>query len=180
MRAIYSYKNASSGVQYGKAKTYGSGANRYPNLYAKENGSGINTTTVKTNGIGISENGYDTPTTETSSIANNGLTITQTYYNFNSMPKEYFYNSEIYDMIFNVERYYWLGSRCNNCHLIPDFGIFNIGNLYIGGRNMISGDGTIGYSDRYIRPQVCLNTNLQLIECKGENSSTNMHTINKK
>lgn len=37
----------------------------YPSLYARENGSGINTTTVKTDGINATDKYYEAPTTET-------------------------------------------------------------------------------------------------------------------
>ena len=79
------HKN-NGGIQYGNQKTYGSGNNEYPNLYAKENGSGINTETVKTDGIDANADWYSSPTTEDSSTANEGLTVTQTYYYFSNTP----------------------------------------------------------------------------------------------
>ena len=50
---IHEY-SSSAGVAYGKTKTYTSNKN-YPNLYAYENGSGINGTEVKKDGIGQSD-----------------------------------------------------------------------------------------------------------------------------
>ena len=48
----------SGGVQYGKTKTFTDANYRYyPNLYAQENGSGIDKTTGRTDGIGASEKG---------------------------------------------------------------------------------------------------------------------------
>ena len=82
------HKN-NGGIQYGNQKTYGSGNNEYPNLYAQENGSGINTETVKTDGIDANADWYSSPTTEDSSTANEGLTVTQTYYYFSNTPSNY-------------------------------------------------------------------------------------------
>ena len=50
-------------------------ANYYPNLYAQENGSGINTTAVKTDGISKSDSYYNSPTEGAYSQALNGLTV---------------------------------------------------------------------------------------------------------
>lgn len=44
-RNAYTYSN--SGIQYGRTKTYTGSSSYYPNLYAQENGSGINTEAVK-------------------------------------------------------------------------------------------------------------------------------------
>lgn len=76
------YKDNSSGTQYGSTKTY-NGQNKYPNLQALENGSGIDTEKVKDNGIGVSEEYYKEPTEEKSEITSSELTVTQTYYRMN-------------------------------------------------------------------------------------------------
>ena len=106
------YKNNSSGTQYGSIKTY-NGQNKYPNLYALENGSGIDTEKVKDNGIGVSEEYYKEPTEEKSEITSSELTVTQTYYRMN-FQRDYLKKPEVYDMIF--EGCYWLASRYVDCN----------------------------------------------------------------
>ena len=99
----YVYSPSSSNVVYGDTKTYTLSSYRYyPNLYAQENGSGINTTTTKTDGIGQSDSYYTSPTTETYSQASTeGLTVTQTFYN-RSMSSSYYKNSTFYSLIHGV------------------------------------------------------------------------------
>ena len=100
-------------ISYREIKTYT--FNRYyPNIYTKENGSGIDSTNVKTDGIGQSDSYYTSPTTETYSQAGaNGLTVTQTYYNL-SMKSSYYHNNTFYNLIHNLENSYWLASRFVN------------------------------------------------------------------
>ena len=93
----------------------------YPNLYAEENGSGINTTETKTNGIEVSESGnsnFTMPSTETPAYkqATNGLTVTQTYYTIYDGIANYF-DSNFYKLIFpeRYEAYYWIASRYALC-----------------------------------------------------------------
>ena len=104
-------KDAHSGI-YGQTKTYTSSSYRYyPNLYAQENGSGINTTTTKTDGIGQSDSYYTSPTTETYSRASTeGLTVTTTYYSM-SMNNSYYKNSTFHNLIHGVSGFQWLASR---------------------------------------------------------------------
>lgn len=113
------YSNSDSEIQYGKTKTYTGINSYYPNLYAQENGSGINTTNVKKNGIGRSENYYTTPTTKTyspeSTTDTSKLTVTQNYYSFYDTPESYFNDSNFHLMIFGTNSFYWLASRYANC-----------------------------------------------------------------
>ena len=149
---------------------------KYPNIYAKENGSGINTESVKTDGIGISEDGYTSPTKETSSKADN-LTVTQSYY-YLSSPSSYFDNSEAYDVIFGT---YWLASRCVNCDLsYALFGLMSVGNSYLNGNNVYVSRGATYRYDYCVRPVVSLGPDMEITACEGENSSSNMHQISKK
>ena len=171
------YANA---VQYGKTKTYGSGYNQYPNLYAQENGSGINTEKVKTDGIDVNADGYSSPTTEDSSTANEGLTVTQTYYYFSNTPSSYFDDQEFHDMVFNTGSYYWLASRYANCNSTnANFGLRNVNNSNLGGGNMFYSYGNTSVNYRYLRPVVSLGSDIQITPCTGENSSSNMHQISK-
>ncbi len=173
-----------NGVQYGKTKTYtGSNAN-YPNLYAKEKGSGIDTTEVKASGIEVSDNGYTSPTTETSSKASS-LTVTQTYYVFSNTPANYFkdYNessSTVRDMLFNTGTVYWLASRyvfCNSTN--ASFGLRYVSGATLNGNYLFDSSGTAYYPAYRLRPVVSLGSNIKIEACEGENNSTNMHEISK-
>ena len=176
-------KDSSMGPQYGHTKTYGSGDNQYPELYARENGSGINTKTVKTDGIDVNEDGYSEPTTtETSSIAEEGLLVTQTYYHMSS-PSSYFEDQEFYDMIFNTERDYWLASRYANCHLgFAHFGLRYVTNSYFGGYELFYSYGFTFNTSFCLRPVVSLSSDIQItpVENADGNSPENMHQISKK
>lgn len=95
---------------YGNVVTYDS--NRYyPNLYAKEIGSGIDTGVARGDGITKNDSYYSSPTDETSTQAVKSLTVTSDYYFF-YVGSSYFDDQTWYDMVFNTSSYYWLGSRC--------------------------------------------------------------------
>ena len=160
------------GTLWGKTKTYVS--NRYyPNLYAKENGSGINTTNVKTDGIKVSDNYYSTPTTETYSQAGaNGLTITMTYYN-RTMQSSY-YDSEIfYNLIHNIGERYWLASR--SVYNYPNYATFGL--RFVTAANSFNGAHTYGSDNKSynnycrLRPVVSLKYNLKLGSGDGSKES---------
>ena len=174
---------SSGGIQYGKIKTYGSGYNQYPNLYAQENGSGINTETVKTDGMDANADGYSVPTTETSSTANEKLTVTQTYYYFSNTPSSYFDNQEFYDMIFNTGTNYWLASRCVYCYsTYANFGFCHVDFSDLGGNVMFCSNGDSGNDDFRLRPVVSLGSDIQIAPVENADGSTpsNMHQISKK
>ena len=172
----------SSGTQYGKTKTYGSGYNQYPNLYAQENGSGINTETVKTDGIDGNADGYSSPTTEDSSTADNGLTVTQTYYYFSNTPSNYFDDQEFYNIIFGTGSYYWLASRCARCgSSVAGFGLRYMGNSDIDSYDMLNSYGDMDGNSRNLRPVVSLGSDIQITPVENADGSTpsNMHQISK-
>ncbi len=145
-------------VKYGDTKTYTGIYSNYPNLYAQENGSGIDLTgeteeerkeQVKKNGIGVSEERYTSPTEETSSKADS-LTVTQSLYYFASTPASYFKDydgrsSTVRDMIFNTGTYYWLASRYADCDSnYAGFGLRYVYGSALSGLNMFYSVGTIG------------------------------------
>ena len=151
------YVNGSS-VQYGYTKTYTGIYSNYPNLYAQENGSGINLTgeteeerkeQVKKNGIGLNEEGYTSPTEETSSKADS-LTVTQNLYFFATTPESYFKDydgrsSTVRDMIFNTGTSYFLASRIAGCDsTYAGFGLHYVYNSALSGLYMFYSIGTIG------------------------------------
>ncbi len=171
-------------VTYGKTKTYtGSNAN-YPNLYAKEKGSGIDTTEVKTSGIKVSDSGYTSPTTETSSKASS-LAVTQTFYYFTNTPANYFKdydggNSTVRDMLFNIETLYWLASRYVDCASdYANFGLRRVSGEDFRGYALFRSSTATHNSAYCTRPIVSLRPNIKIEACEGENNSTNMHEISK-
>lgn len=154
-------------IQYGKTQTYGNDANQYPNLYAKENGSGINSTTTKTDGIDLSDNGYSYTTTETSSTAENGLTVTQSYYYMNNA-SSYFDNNEVYNMIFQTGNTYWLASRYAHCYSpYAWFGLRYVIRDYLDAGPMLGSQGGPSTYTHPFRPMVSLNIT-QILPCTGE------------
>ena len=174
-------KDISSRTQYNHQKTYGSGYNQYPELYARENGSGINTETVKTDGIDINTDGYKVPTTENSSIAEKGLTTTQTYYSM-STPNAYFNDSKFYDIVFKNSNTYWIASRGVNCYpTTVDFILRLVSNYEIRGEDVFDSHGDITNNSYHLRPIVSLGTEIQItpVENADGSSPSNMHQISK-
>ena len=171
-------------VQYGKTKTYTGSNVNYPNLYAKEKGSGIDTVDVNTNGIGGSNNRYTSPTTETSSKATS-LTTTQTYYIFSNVPANYFKDCDgnssiVRDTIFNTGIVYWLASRYVNCDSANAyFGLRCVITTSLNGYSLFHSSGAAINPAYCLRPIVTLGPDIKIKACEGENSSTNMHEISK-
>ncbi len=168
INAIKDYRNNQSQLKYGDSKD-GGGNYSYPNLYAKENGSGINTTETKKDGIDVNHNGYTTPTSETSRIANNKLTVTQTYYRFENM-LDYFDNNIVYNMLFKDGFSYWLAARFADCGNDTNFGLRVISDIAIAGNGMFNSSGRSGNATAnvyYLRPVVSIKTS-QIQLCTGD------------
>lgn len=177
-------------MQYGNFKTY-TNNKKYPNLYSKENGSGIDIDTsgkseeeikglIKSNGIDRNVNGYETPTSETSSEAKDTLTATQTYYSIlnATTSQAYFKVESIYSLLFTGGNY-WIASRYINCQETEIyFGLFVISPNLGGFHMMRSGGGESSFPNK-LRPVVTLDAS-QITLCVGENSENNMHTIKSK
>ena len=164
-----------AGVKIGQTKVYTDEIYRnYPSLYAKENGSGINTTVVKNDGINQSDSYYTSPTTEAYSQAGQiGLTVTQNFYASNVQPN-YFDNEVFYDLIFNVNNYYWLSTRFVDTY--SNHAMFGISCI---GKDAISGGGLAGsYISNVVnynyslRPIVSLKSNTKLGSGDGKDAST--------
>lgn len=182
------YVNAENNSQYGQTKTYGQSGSEtenntyYPDIYARENTSGVNTTTTKADGIGNSENGYTFPTTATS-IQADTLTVTQTFYYFKETPtNSCFDNSTLYDMIFNTNTQCFLASRFTSCFdLSASFGLFRITNNNLSAASIFSSDnvdsnGDISNCSGCLRPVVTVNLN-QILPCTGATADGNDETI---
>lgn len=139
-------------------------ANYYPNLYAQENGSGINTTAVKTDGISKSDSYYNSPTEGAYSQALNGLTVTSTYYIIN-FAEDYFYDINFYNLIFKYELYY-LASRIaivDSDYNYAWFGMRSINESFSLGGPSLYNSMNYNYGDvRKIRPVVTLNANIKI------------------
>lgn len=162
-------------VQYLKTKKYDIDKT-YPELYALEKGSGIDSENVKTQGVDLSENGYNMPTNKTKANAKNQLTMTRTYYVLEGK-NEYFYNNEVCELLFKEGNNYWLSSRYAATSTYGHFGIRIINNNELTGDGIINTYGLEEEKAHYIRPIVTLNNNVKIIPCDGGNSSTNMHKI---
>ncbi len=177
-RDVYTY----DGTQYGKTKTYTGSYANYPNLYAKEKGSGIDTVEVNTNGIEKSDNGYTSPTTESASRPSKSLTATETFYFFRHTPANYFKDydgnsSIVKDILFNQVNY-GLASRYVKCvSFYVEFGLCVVDSVDFTGVWLYASAGTSSSSYYRLRPVVSLGTDIKIEACKGENSSTNMHEI---
>lgn len=100
---------------YGKIYTFNSYNNKYyPDLYKYENDSGVDSTTLKTDGIESYEtySGYQNGITYNTygKAGSNGLTVRQAFYFF-SVPQSYVKDVTLYNMIFKKDTVYWLSSR---------------------------------------------------------------------
>lgn len=156
---------------YKETKTYTGSKAYYPNLYAQENGSGINTTTTKTDGIGPSDSYYTSPTTETYSRADsNGLTVTQTYYYGSMNSSSYYDNSTFYNLIHSVGSEYWLASRYGTTDAInAAFGLRYVNGSSLSGYGLFRSDSySYGSYYRRLRPVVSLKSNIKLVGGNGE------------
>lgn len=151
--------------KYGNTKTYTGDVNYYPNLYAHQNGSGIDTITVKTDGISESDettSGYTMPTTETYSRANSaeGLTVSQTgYYNIDFNNENYGKASSV---LISNPFFYWVASRYSSCsENRADFGLrsaaVNLNYYYL-----YFSDKNVDVHGNYLRPVVTLKNNIKV------------------
>ena len=175
-------KLTSGSVKYGEIKNYKEDNNYYPNLYAKENGSGIDNTEIKKDGIGISD--INDLMTDTYSQANsNGLTVTHSSYRMDN-PSSSFGNSEVYSMLFK-EGSYWVASRSAMCgEKWATFGIMRVQqyaqrDVYLGNQVLFNSNLEISgtYGESGIRPIVSIDGNTEIIINDG--TISDMHSIKK-
>ena len=151
---------------YGNVRTYTSSSYRYyPNLYAQEKGSGIDTGVAREDGVAKNDSYYSSPTAETYTQAGTSLTVTSDYYYFSSSNSpSYFDDTTWYDLVFNTNSYYCLASRCVNAY--PSYAFFYVrrvgyGSLYYG--NLFDSNSYAGYNYSYrFRPVVSLGSNIQI------------------
>ena len=173
------------GIQYGntfkpnnqKDCTY------YPLLYARENGSGVNTDTIKKDGIGRSESYYTTPTTERGTRATS-LTATQTNYSLSlTINNNYFINEEFYKLISKCK--YTIASRAANCYTGEDgvigfklFAVVGSDSTQLQGWDLVTSNGSstafasLGLG---LRPVATLGANIEFTS--GDGSIDNPYKI---
>ena len=149
-------------VEWGGKVTYTNHKN-YPIIYALENGSGINTTDVKKDGINKNDAYYNSPTTETYLQASTSLTITKTFYS-KKIASNYYKDAKFYSLINIGDIFYWLASRIVDAsYNNAAWGLACVYGDEIGGRTLfdsISGESPI--DNRTLRPIVTLNGNITL------------------
>ena len=164
---VHSYNNEISTV--GDTKTYTSSSYRYyPNIYAQENGSGIDLATtndpnseVKTDGIGQSDSYYSEPTTETYTQASSSLTVTQTYYH-RLMNSSYYKNSTFYNLVHSGSTY-WLASRIvSTSSSYANFGLRYVYNSGFYACDLFGSFNHAYYGSYRLRPVVSLNANIKV------------------
>lgn len=167
---------SANGTTVGDTATFTS--RYYPNLYAQENGSGIDLATtndpnsaVKTDGIGQSDSYYSEPTTETYTQASSSLTATGTYYN-RSMSSGYYKNSTFYSMVHSGSTY-WLASRfVSTSSSTAGFGLRYVSRVKLLGYTLFTSNygfaNSIGYR---LRPLVSLSSNIRLSSGDGSEGS---------
>lgn len=157
-----------SAIKYAQAKEYSSF--NYPVLYKEET----------TKNIGKSESYYNSPLTDNHyKVNNNSMSITQTGYNI-EVSGEFFDSNMVYDLIFNVNRRYWLASRKIDLSSRVGYGMFCINGLdnskRISGDELFNSEGNGIVTTNAIRPVVKLDSNI-ITKCIGTNTSNNMHII---
>ena len=161
-------------VTYKKAKSY------YPNLYAKENGSGINTEEVKKDGIKDTNKSKLDRTTRTTAEKSykqaDNLTTTQTYYYIPINSTNYGDGSKA----LSNSTYYWVASRYVGCSSgSADFGLrLAYTNMY--GNAVFHSSGNNDNNRVRLRPVVSLGSEVQVTASSTASEETGTpHTITK-
>lgn len=161
---------------------------KYPNLYAKEFGSGIDQGPM-IDGIDRNENGVteeELTKEPASNEAKNSLLVTNTYYSFSNTLPSYFEDyksgiSKFFNVIFETKKEFWLSSRFANCYSDnAGFGVVTINNSSIKGSNLFYSVGDQYSYQFFLRPVVSLGENVQVIPSKYEANGTDiehMHQI---
>lgn len=148
--------------------TYKKDYSYYPTLYAYEIGSGIDTTTIKINGITRSD-GYatnrqsleDFMNNNTSKQANNYLTVKYTGYEIDIDETNY---GEAYKVLNGVADYwYWLASRevvCDSNR--TKFGIYRVFDGFRFLCNLYNSNNAMAYAKGSVRPIVTIGPNVKI------------------
>ena len=179
-KAVRDAYSSSGGPTYGHTQTYTSNL-KYPNLYEQEIGAkidsglsgltaGIDKETGNTTGLGISEEGTASGSTQ----ASTSLTVTQTCWECDMNSTNF---GEGYNAL-KTTNTYWVASRYADCDsTYADFGFRRVGSSNILGNSMFNSGG---FNDHYyyrLRPVVSLSSSVQIEVCTGTNGVDNMHKI---
>lgn len=184
---VHTYSNVNSQADWGETYTYTS--NRYyPSLYALENGSGIDLSTindpnsaVKEDGISQSDSYYSTPNTDSPAYkrASKSLTVKQTYYS-RSMSSSYYKDEQIFYDLVHTNGTAWIASRY--CFVFDssggndaNFGLRTIGLNNLGGSDLFYSSNVIKEKKYYLRPVISLSANIRLDS--GDGSSTSPYEL---
>lgn len=138
----------------------------YPKIALEEKNMGINTIPLDENGKNpIREGGLGS--NEQTEIhtgedkAENGITVTQTYWNSNNISN--IYTDLIYKELFHNAGKYWLASRCvNTSSNTCDFNVYYMGSTNIGAESIYNSNGATSVGNNGgIRPVIELNSNIK-------------------
>ncbi len=179
-----SFDNSGNSPQYGHTnyEKWGSTySNRYyPNIYASENGAGIDTEngTVKTDGIIDTAKGSLDLTTGSAAYkqATTGLTAKQTYYSIAINSTNYGDASKV----LSQSNGYWVASRYVGCYSsYADFGLHHTNSTNISGHRVFNSYGNPDSINNNLRPVVSLGADVQITQSTtAKTVDGTAHTIN--
>lgn len=167
----------SGNIKYSNSKTYSISNSLYPVIYEKENGSGIDTTELKQDGI----TDFDSYYRENTLITNNaykqasksGLTVKQTAYQIDVNSNNYGDGAKVIR-----KGTYWLASRCVNCYgSYAGFGLRQIGAITTFGRMFDSYNGAYTNYNSSLRPVVTLGEDVKIDISNNATNSNTPHEI---
>ena len=175
-------KTSTSNPQYGQTNyekwntTYSD--NYYPNIYAKEIGSGIESVNVKIDGIKATEKNKLDLTIGNAAYKHNlntGLTSTQTVYYIKLNEINY---GEANTILKRSSSPYWVASRFVECSYCSCFGLRSA-KSNIGGAYMFRSDNYADGANFSIRPMVTIDSDITLtISADAGTDSNKPHIIN--
>ena len=150
----------------------------YPNLYAFENGSGINTTETKKDGITPSDQYYSEPTKEGASQAEK-LTVTQNVNYLTIMKEEYFKDPNVFGLIYDGN-YNLLSTRgVNEEGGYTQFGVVTLNGMSMGFEGLYypTGDNNDGGGGGKLKPVVTVSPDIFI--GNGEGTFDNPYKLSK-
>ncbi len=140
-----------------------------PTLCLYENGLAIDSDTIKTNGLDVSDT-YDFEISSWWTTGISSLIVTDSYVSLDNA-SSYFDNTIIYEMIFGNSRCYWTASRYASNTIMSNycatFGIISVeDNLFNGGGLAGSNYYSKTIYSRYLRPIVTIKTSMLNNDCE--------------
>ena len=160
------------GTSYNQPTTYQSNK-KYPYLYQYEVGAGINSDTVGSGTLGLSqtytnENGYTNGLTTNTFGTTEKLTVTQTYWTTGITEANF---GEGAKALSNGTTY-WLASRYASCYSSDAYFGLRYAYSYLYGSSMFSSDGNTYNNRCRLRPVVSLKSSVQIEASSTASSST--------